>query len=78
MRSERGRGYGQTIPDEEPTCEIHSRVTKPTTRIRTLQEEELMAKDKPRREAKKPKKKAPKSTPTTQASSVLPSQPPRS
>jgi hypothetical protein len=43
-----------------------------------LQEEELMAKDKPRREAKKPKKKTPKSTPTTHPTTVLPSQPPRS
>jgi hypothetical protein len=37
-----------------------------------------MAKDKPRREAKKPKKKAPKSTPGSNPATVLPSQPPRS
>jgi hypothetical protein len=39
-----------------------------------------MAKDKPRREAKKPKKKAPKATPATHTSpsTVLPGQAPRS
>jgi hypothetical protein len=37
-----------------------------------------MAKDKPRREAKKPKKKAPKATPATHPTTVLPNQPPRS
>jgi hypothetical protein len=49
-------------------------------------EEELMAKDKQRREAKKPKKKAPKADPATRRGSttsptsatILPSQPPRS
>ena len=52
-------GSGQS-PDEESSCEI----PLPPLTV-SLSEEELMAKDKPGREAKKPKKKSTKVDPAS-------------